>query len=98
MVKACIRGTAIHASATMALVNKTGSWRLSEPVIEHTKCTGCKICSEFCPDGCIERLNVDKSAPPSAPRIRIDMEYCKGCGICANECPQGAIMMLESEA
>jgi len=98
VVKACIRGTAIHASATMALVNKTGSWRLSEPVVDHTKCNGCKICSEFCPDDCIERLQVDRAAPRSAPRIRIDMDYCKGCGICAHECPLGAIMMLESEA
>lgn len=97
MSKAYIRGTAIHSSANMALVNKTGSWRLSEPVIEYTKCKGCKICSEFCPDYCIERLNVDKTAPPSTPRIRIDMEYCKGCGICAHECPHGAIMMVESE-
>lgn len=98
MGKAYIRGAGIHASGTMAQINKTGSWRLSEPVVDHSKCKGCKICYEFCPDECIERLDVQKSAPPSTPRIKIDMDYCKGCGICAYECPQGAITMVKCEA
>jgi Pyruvate/2-oxoacid:ferredoxin oxidoreductase delta subunit len=46
---------------------------------------------------CIERLTVDKSAPPSTLRIKIDMDYCKGCGICAHECPKGAIEMVIEE-
>ncbi len=88
----------MHAAGTIALVNKTGSWRTHEPVVDHLKCIGCKICSEYCPDDCIERLVVEKSAPPSTPRIRIDMEYCKGCGICAQECPKAAIQMVACEA
>lgn len=98
MGKSYIRGAGIHASGTIALANKTGSWRLLEPVVENPKCTGCKICWQFCPDDCIERLVVDKSAPPSTPRIVIDMEYCKGCGICARECPTKAIVMVKVEA
>jgi pyruvate ferredoxin oxidoreductase delta subunit len=96
--KQYIRGAGIHATGTIALVNKTGSWRLHEPVVDHSKCIGCKICSEYCPDDCIERLVVEKSAPPSTPRIKIDMEYCKGCGICAHECPKAAIRMVVCEA
>ncbi|MEE8470967.1 MAG: 4Fe-4S binding protein [Dehalococcoidia bacterium] len=95
MGKPYIRGAGIHAAGTIARVNKTGSWRLQKPVTDHSACTGCKICSQFCPDDCIVRLVVDKSAPPSTPRIEIDMEYCKGCGICAHECPTGAIQMAE---
>lgn len=95
MERAYIRGAGVHNTGTIAMVNKTGSWRLQKPVTEHSICNGCKICSQFCPDECIVRLVVDKSAPLSTPRIEIDMEYCKGCGICANECPKGAIQMVE---
>lgn len=94
MQKEYIRGAGIHASNTMALVNKTGAWRLSDPVVDHARCIGCKICSDFCPDDCIERLVVEKSVPPGTPRIRIDLEFCKGCGICAQECPKKAITMI----
>jgi len=98
VAKEYVRGAGIHNSATIALVNKTGAWRIYEPVIDHAKCIGCKICPEFCPDDCVERLDVDKSAPEGTPRIKIDMEYCKGCGICAHECPKGAIKMVVCEA
>lgn len=98
MAKEYIRGAGIHASGTIALVNKTGTWKLVEPVVDHFKCIGCKICSEYCPDDCIERLRVEKSAPSGTPRIVIDMEYCKGCGICAHECPKDAITMVKVEA
>lgn len=90
-----VRGAGIHNSGTSALINKTGSWKLSMPVVDHTQCIGCKICWQFCPDDCIERITVEKSAPAGTPRIKIDMEYCKGCGICAHECPKGAIQMKE---
>lgn len=90
-----IRGAGIHAAGTIAMVNKTGTWRLSDPVVDQFKCNGCKICSQFCPDDCIVRLVVDRSAPAGTPRITIDMEYCKGCGICAQECPKTAIEMVQ---
>ena len=93
-----IRGAGIHSAGTIALVNKTGAWKLLEPVVDNPKCIGCKICYEYCPDDCIERLAVDKSASPDTPRIVIDMEYCKGCGICAHECPKDAIIMVKVEA
>jgi len=93
MEKQYIRGAAIHTTDTFAQVNKTGDWRIFTPVVDHALCIGCKICSQYCPDDCIERLSVDKSAPPSTPRIRILMDYCKGCGICAYECPEKAIQM-----
>jgi 2-oxoacid:acceptor oxidoreductase delta subunit (pyruvate/2-ketoisovalerate family) len=93
-----IRGAGIHASGTIAMVNKTGTWRLLDPVVDDMKCIGCKICSDFCPDDCIERLVVEKDAPPGTKRIIIDLEYCKGCGICAHECPKDAITMVKIEA
>lgn len=98
MDKVYIRGANVHAAGTIALVNKTGTWRVHDPVVDNSKCIGCKICSQYCPDDCIVRLGVDKSAPSDTPRIEIDMEYCKGCGICAYECPKGAIQMVICEA
>ena len=98
MDKVYIRGASIHGAGSIALVNKTGSWRIYDPVVDNTKCIGCKICSQYCPDDCIVRLEVEKDAPEGTPRIKIDMEYCKGCGICAHECPKGSIEMVPSEA
>ncbi len=98
MDKVFIRGASVHATGTIALVYKTGTWRVHDPVVDNSKCIGCKICAQYCPDDCIVRLGVDKSAPADTPRIEIDMEYCKGCGICAHECPKGAIQMVVCEA
>jgi 2-oxoacid:acceptor oxidoreductase delta subunit (pyruvate/2-ketoisovalerate family) len=98
VAKEYIRGAGIHASGTIAGFNKTGTWRMLDPVVNQEQCIGCKICWQFCPDDCIERLQVDKDAPAGTPRILIDMEYCKGCGICAHECPKQAITMVKVEA
>lgn len=96
MEKQFIRGCAIHATGTLSF-NKTGMWRIFKPVVDQSKCISCKLCSQYCPDMCIERLTVEESAPPSTTRIIIDMDYCKGCGICAHECPKGAIEMVMEE-
>jgi pyruvate ferredoxin oxidoreductase delta subunit len=61
---------------------KTGSWRTFKPVVSG-KCTGCGICAQFCPDGCIKIVD---------GKAVIDYNYCKGCLICVNECPVKAII------
>ena len=47
MGKAYIRGAGIHATGTIALVNKTGSWRYSRPVHEEKM----PPCNGACPAG-----------------------------------------------
>ena len=61
----------------------TGNWRFLRPVIDHEKCTQCKLCWIYCPDACIN---------PDPAGFTVNLEYCKGCGICWTECPvKGAI-------
>jgi len=61
----------------------TGNWRFLRPVINHEKCTQCRVCDIFCPDACIT---------PDPAGFQINLKYCKGCGICWTECPvKGAI-------
>ncbi len=62
----------------------TGSWRLVRPVLDREVCTGCGLCSAYCP---VNSIRQDEAG------YRIDLTYCKGCGICAHECPSGAITM-----
>ena len=57
--------------------------RYLRPTIDKNKCTDCKMCSHYCPDGAID-FN----------RIEVDWNYCKGCGICARVCPTKAISMV----
>ena len=85
--KEYVRGGNIHACATSQLL-KTGGWRVFKAIVDPEKCTGCKLCSYYCPDGCIEIT--DKVAV-------IDYDYCKGCGICAEECDPEAITMEREE-
>jgi len=61
----------------------TTPWRWQRPIIDMNKCTDCKLCHIYCPEGTID----------FSP-IQIDYEYCKGCGICAAVCPVGAIKMV----
>ena len=63
-------------------------WHLhGRPVIDHEKCTACRICWIFCPEGAIQ---LEDGA------VTVNYRYCKGCGICAHECPVGAIRMTRS--
>ncbi|MGI6128502.1 MAG: 4Fe-4S binding protein [bacterium] len=67
---------------------KTGAWRLERPIVVADRCSGCSICTRYCPVGVII-----KGRP-----VTINYEYCKGCGICATVCPRQAIDLVEEES
>ncbi|MEM1538262.1 MAG: 4Fe-4S binding protein [Candidatus Nezhaarchaeales archaeon] len=70
--------------AGVSILTET-SWLLhGRPEVDKAKCTGCKLCWLYCPEGVVRM----KDGKPS-----IDYAHCKGCGICANECPVKAITM-----
>ena len=93
-----------------SLVNETGSWRETKPLIHHEPCTGCGLCATFCPDMAIKRIDdmddpiggipADRRPVPRSAKhvgeqqIAVDYRYCKGCGICETECPIDAIDMV----
>lgn len=66
------------------LVEENSGWRTDAPEIDPEKCTGCRRCYLYCPEGSI---SMEDGAPA------IDMRFCKGCGVCAKECRPGAIGM-----
>jgi pyruvate ferredoxin oxidoreductase gamma subunit len=63
--------------------NMTGTWGVSNPVYDDSKCIKCQRCWFICPEGCIRRHDDDS--------LEFDLRYCKGCWICAKVCPKGAI-------
>lgn len=93
-----------------SLVNETGSWRETRPVIHHEPCTGCGICVTYCPDMAVKRVDGlteavghvpgDRRPVPQSAKhvgeqqVAVDYRYCKGCGICAEECPIDVIDMV----
>lgn len=93
-----------------SLINETGSWRETRPVINHESCTGCGLCVTFCPDGAVKRVDgasnaiggqpADRFPVPRAAKhvgkqqVAIDYRYCKGCDICVQECPIDAIHVI----
>jgi 2-oxoacid:acceptor oxidoreductase delta subunit (pyruvate/2-ketoisovalerate family) len=56
--------------------------RYLRPVIDKGRCSDCKMCSIYCPDGAI-----------NFNRVEVDLNYCKGCGICSRVCASKAINM-----
>jgi 2-oxoacid:acceptor oxidoreductase delta subunit (pyruvate/2-ketoisovalerate family) len=62
---------------------KTSFARYLRPVVDKSRCSDCKLCSLYCPDGAID-FN----------RVEVDLDYCKGCGICSRICPSKAISMI----
>jgi pyruvate ferredoxin oxidoreductase gamma subunit len=62
---------------------KTGLWRTMRPVIEHSMCSRCWLCSTFCPEG---GISIDEEGYP-----QIDYDHCKGCLVCMAQCPSHAI-------
>lgn len=65
---------------------KTSFSRHLRPIIDLEKCTDCKLCSIYCPDGAID-----------FEKIKVDFDYCQGCGICAEVCPVPKTIEMVSE-
>ena len=78
-----------------SLQNKTGDWRTFYPVVNKMQCIDCGICEKNCPEGCIWRLESNKTKKSSLKGryYEADYTYCKGCGICAEVCPVKCIRM-----
>jgi pyruvate ferredoxin oxidoreductase delta subunit len=62
---------------------KTSFSRHLRPIIDAKKCTDCKLCPIYCPDGAID-----------FEKITVDFDYCQGCGVCVQVCPPKAIEMV----
>jgi pyruvate ferredoxin oxidoreductase gamma subunit len=73
---------AVFAPVTSEMV-KTGLWRTVRPVIDHSLCSRCWLCSTYCPEG---GITLDAEGYP-----HIDYDHCKGCLICMAQCPSHAI-------
>jgi pyruvate ferredoxin oxidoreductase gamma subunit len=80
--EASLSAPAVFARTTSEEV-KTGLWRTMRPVIDHSKCSRCWLCSTYCPEG---GITLDEEGYP-----RIDYDHCKGCLVCMAQCPSHAI-------
>jgi len=85
MAKDRIIPGAVVTEPGSASKNKTGSWRTFKPIITD-KCIACGICTQTCPEDCIE-LKTVKGKRTAV----VGYDYCKGCLICMNVCPHNAI-------
>jgi len=56
------------------------------PITVSEECTGCGICVDACPFGCIA---IEEG-------VAVIGEECRLCGACVDACPQGAIAIMEA--
>ena len=54
--------------------------------------SGCGICVDACPVGCIAFGNPDAKTKTAYPEL-INLHGCLSCGFCVGECPVDAIVM-----
>ncbi len=65
-------------------------------VIDEEGCSGCGVCSDFCPISCIEMIE-GVQFPQINAVYRVIAEKCNGCTICSRECPWDAIVMAYND-
>jgi dihydroorotate dehydrogenase (fumarate) len=63
------------------ILDKTISYTPKVPVVDHEKCTSCKLCEKICPYFAITYTT----------KIVMDPEKCFGCELCISKCPVKAI-------
>jgi formate hydrogenlyase subunit 6/NADH:ubiquinone oxidoreductase subunit I len=67
-------------------------------VINQSGCTGCQVCTDFCPVDCIEIVPGPDSTNSTVHRlVEIDLPRCIGCTLCVQYCPWETIQMHEFE-
>ncbi|WP_319508318.1 F420H2 dehydrogenase subunit FpoI [uncultured Methanolobus sp.] len=61
--------------------------------LDKTKCIGCGICANTCPNNCIKivraRINPESDKQRWFPAI--DIGHCLFCGLCISQCPKDAL-------
>ncbi|MBM3292625.1 4Fe-4S dicluster domain-containing protein [Candidatus Bathyarchaeota archaeon] len=80
-----VKGVFLNDSQKLGGRN-VASWRVKRPIIDNSRCVGCKLCISYCPEAAIKHVE---------NRVKIDYRFCKGCGICVNECPVKAITLVK---
>ena len=53
----------------------------NHPIVDHEKCTLCRICEKVCP---YFAITIDT-------KVNVDVNKCFGCGLCESRCPVKAI-------
>jgi Na+-translocating ferredoxin:NAD+ oxidoreductase RNF subunit RnfB len=73
------------------------------PHFDHTKCTGCKLCTNECPQGIIRNLPRDSRgaialcsnhAQVKAAAVKACRIACIKCGLCVRSCPEQCITLV----
>lgn len=72
-------------------LDKMSKQKVSKPtvlkaVIDKTRCTGCSVCVNVCPQGAIRVNDIAK----------VDAALCTGCSACVRACPNGAIFLRKA--
>ncbi|AEF85386.1 ferredoxin [Treponema primitia ZAS-2] len=101
--KLCVWGCLGYGDCTV--VCQFGALSLGEnglPKVDHTKCTGCKVCVAECPQGVIRAVAKDSQGavvtcsnrnPLKATVLKTCKAGCIKCELCVKNCPENCITL-----
>ena len=69
-------------------------------VVDEDNCSGCQVCTAFCPANCIEPVPAQKYDDTVIPPMHVRYRECLGCQMCAMACEKltwNAISMWDTD-
>jgi ferredoxin len=91
----CPKGAVTDSFGLIVKGEKKKDWK--KPVFDLKTCSGCGICLDTCPVGCIVLGLPDRKTKTAYPEI-VNNDGCLSCGFCVLDCPVEAITLVRPSA
>ena len=63
------------------------------PVVDHSLCSGCKLCVKVCPAAALQVRTVFQESEKAAVTFSHLPDRCVSCGLCVEACPENALVL-----
>jgi Na+-translocating ferredoxin:NAD+ oxidoreductase subunit B len=93
--RVCVARAVVDANGNPIEKMKPHLW--FKPAWNYTNCTGCRICIQTCPVGCLFLDKAGSDGHKALPYLKKE-QACIGCSFCARSCPLEVITMAPPQS